>query len=326
VNGHLNDPRIRRILTPAGRQTAQWRAALDRFHAGDVTLTRRSAGEAAIKAVQRMLIFLGYSTSSTGAFVVDGDFGRGTNRGLAQFQFERRLSRNITRSHLCYPCRWQTARKNIVHVPEARLTRSTLSAMICVALEAIERNHVLCGDFDAATWYLDAIHDRRLLSCQEIYRRYRTHVEFALDAARERSALDIAPEWIYAIIKQETGGIVRPRFEQHVLSRLHRQYPKLDFTELRFRAMSQGPGQVLGENHRMVGAASAMDMYTSPLNDQVLFIVRYLAVRQKTLSRRRPSEADFRAIARFYNGRGYARHHYHERLERWHREFREIIN
>ena len=92
----LDDPRIQRILTPAGRQTSEWRDALDRFNAGDVTLTRRSAGEAAIKAVQRMLIFLGYSTSSTGAFVIDGDFGRGTNRGLAQFQFEHGLSRRST--------------------------------------------------------------------------------------------------------------------------------------------------------------------------------------------------------------------------------------
>ena len=53
-----------------------------------MTLTRQSAGESAIKAVQRLLIFLGYSTASSGAFLIDGDYGRGTNRGVAQFQFE----------------------------------------------------------------------------------------------------------------------------------------------------------------------------------------------------------------------------------------------
>ncbi len=322
----LDDPRIQRILTPAGRQTNEWGDALERFSAGDVTLTRASAGEAAIKAIQRMLVFLGYSTSSTGAFVIDGDFGRGTNRGLAQFQFEQGLSRRVTRRTLCYPCTWQTAPRYIVGVPDARLTLATLNAMVGTALDAIERGRVMCGDFETALSYLDAIHSRRLLSCREIHARYRGHVDSAIDRIRADQSVRIAPAWIYAIIKQETGGIVRPRFEQHVLSRLHRRHPKLDFVELRFRAMSQGLGQVLGENYRSVGAESAVDMYTSPLDEQVLFIARYLARKPKSVAKRRPSEQDFRTIARFYNGRGYEKHYYHERLARWHREFTQIID
>lgn len=322
----LDDPRIQRILTPSGRQTREWRDALDRFNAGDVTLTRRSAGEAAIKAVQRMLIFLGYSTSSTGAFVIDGDFGRGTNRGLAQFQFEHGLSRRSTRRTLCYPCTWQTARRYIVAVPDARLTHATLNAMIGTALDAVERDHVMCGDFDTALSYLDAIYAGRRLSCRKIYSRYRKHVDSAVSQLQAERSVKIAPEWIYAIIKQETGGIVRPRFEQHVLSRLHRNHPNLEFVELRFRAMSQGLGQVLGENYSTVGAESAIDMYTSPLNEQVLFIARYLARKPTPIGKHRPTEQDFRIIARFYNGRGYEKHYYHERLERWHREFGQILN
>jgi len=50
------------------------------------------AGESAIKAVQRLLVFLGYSTASSGAFLIDGDFGHGTNRGVAQVQFEKALT------------------------------------------------------------------------------------------------------------------------------------------------------------------------------------------------------------------------------------------
>jgi len=47
---------------------------LERLERGDTTLTRQSVGESAIKAVQRLLVFLGYSTASSGAFLIDGDF------------------------------------------------------------------------------------------------------------------------------------------------------------------------------------------------------------------------------------------------------------
>lgn len=325
LTGDIDDPRILRVLTPAGRPGKQWREALERFNAGDVSLTRRSAGEAAIKAIQRMLVFLGYSTSSSGAFVIDGDFGRGTNRGLAQFQYEHGLTRRANRRTLCYPCTWSSARRYIVAVPDVRLTTGTLTAMVNKAGEAIESGQVMCGDFEIALDYLNAIHRGSLLSCREIHARYRRHVDAAVDEMYTEKSIRIGPEWIYAIIKQETGGIVRPRFEQHVLSRLHRKHPRKDFVELRFQSMSQGLGQVLGQNYRAVGAASAFDMYTSPLSEQVLFIARFLARKPRQIAKRRPGEKDFRTIARFYNGRGYEKHYYHERLERWHREFRQIL-
>jgi hypothetical protein len=66
------DPRLQRILTHPDDDTAVWRSDLERFLAGDAGLTRRSAGEAAIMAVQRLMVFLGYSTASSGAFLVDG--------------------------------------------------------------------------------------------------------------------------------------------------------------------------------------------------------------------------------------------------------------
>ena len=83
----LKDERIQKIISVSGDES-DWRADLERLEHGDTTLTRQSAGESAIKAVQRLLVFLGYSTASSGAFLIDGDFGRGTNRGVAQFQFE----------------------------------------------------------------------------------------------------------------------------------------------------------------------------------------------------------------------------------------------
>lgn len=132
------------------------------------------------------------------------------------------------------------------------------------AIEAIDTNHVMCGDFETALSYLNAIHNERLLSCREIHSRYRAHVDAAIEQIRADRSVKIAPEWIY--------------------------------------------------------------MYMSPLDEQALFIARFLAEKPAPIAKRRPREQDFRAIARFYNGRGYEKHYYHERLERWHREFSEIIH
>ncbi|MCB0293018.1 MAG: peptidoglycan-binding protein, partial [Calditrichaeota bacterium] len=60
----IQDSRIQRIITHPDDSGAEWKRDLARFESGDVTLTRFSAGESTIKAVQRLLIFLGYSTSS----------------------------------------------------------------------------------------------------------------------------------------------------------------------------------------------------------------------------------------------------------------------
>lgn len=53
----LPDESIRRVLSLHGDES--WRDDLERLQRGDTTLTRQTAGEAAIKALQRLLIFLG---------------------------------------------------------------------------------------------------------------------------------------------------------------------------------------------------------------------------------------------------------------------------
>ena len=82
-----------------------------------------------------------------------------------------------------------------------------------------------------------------------------------------------------------------------------------------FRAEMRHGGQL---------AASARALVTSSLDEQVLFVARFLAQRSfpSAVSRTEPGEDDFRRVARYYNGPGYAAHHYHESLERWFREFR----
>jgi hypothetical protein len=322
----LADARIRRILSLADDRSDSWAADLARFERGDVTLTRQSVGESSIKAVQRLLIFLGYSTASTGAFLIDGDFGRGTNRAVAQFQLEHGLTRSISRKDLCYECTWQTASQKIVSIPDARLTPATLERMLEKARQMVEEGTMLCGNLDEAVFHLDALHRRRLLSCAEIRARYGRPVDQAV-AAVAVEGIVISHLWLLAIIKQETGGIVRPRFEQHLFSRMNESLRNAELAELRHRSMSMGLGQVLGENYRKVKAGSARAMYSSTIAEQVAHIARFLAANTAItaiVSRNKPTEKDFRAVARYYNGPGYEKHHYHESLARWFREFEAI--
>jgi len=320
----LSEPHIHRILN-LPNATPDWERELERLRQGDLTLSRKSAGESAIMAVQRLLVFLGYSTSSSGAFAIDGDFGRGTNRAVAQFQFESGLSRKITREVLCYDCTWQNAQQRITQIPDTRLTFATLETMVQRALEAVEQRQVLCGDFEEAVRHLDALHRRQMMTCREILDHYGDLAGQAGRRLDQERGVTVQPEWMLAIIRQETSGVVRPRFEQHLLTRYNRQEPTTDFVELRYRAMSMGLGQILGVNFQKVGAASAQTLYTSPLAEQVLFVARFIAAKPEVVSKKRPTDQDFRTLARYYNGSGYEAHHYHEGIARWFREFSDMM-
>lgn len=321
-----SEPRLQRILTHPDDDNEVWRADLARILSGDATLTRRSAGEAAVMAVQRLLIFLGYSTASSGGFLVDGDFGRGTNRGVAQFQFEHGLTRTITRAQLCYPCQWNTAARLITSIPDTTLTVATLERMASVALARIDAGEVMCGDLDDAVFHLNALHKRRFLDSRGILARYGAHAAAACTALLTEDGIAVRPEWILAIIRQETAGVIRPRFEQHYLSRLNEQHRTAPLADVRMRSMSLGLGQIMGENHRAVGAPGADALFTAPLNEQVAFVARFLRPRKEVVIKANPGEADFRSVARFYNGPGYEAHHYHESLARWFREFHQLID
>ncbi len=321
----VNDPKIQQVLSPPNA-SSHWDKDLDRLVQGDVTLNRRSAGEDSIRAFQRLLIFLGYSTSSTGAFSIDGDFGRGTNRALAQFEFDNQLEGSaITRKTLTYDCSWQTASKLIKSIPDVLLNIKTLEKMLVLANEAIDTNTVNCGDFDEAIFQLNALHDKKGLTCREINERYGVAAEKAAKELEAANGRIILPEWILAIIRQETAGVVRPRFEQHWLSKLSKKQATTDLVELRYQAMSFGLGQVMGFNFDRVGASSAKELYTLPLDKQIASIARFLTLSSRVrpaVQKSNPSAADFQAVARYYNGSGFAAHHYDESLARWFREFK----
>lgn len=318
------DPRIQRIIAHPLDADADWQSDLERFLSGSTQLTRHSAGEPAIIAVQRLLIFLGYSTASAGGFLVDGDFGRGTNRGIAQFQFEHGLDHGIDRATLCYPCKWNTASKLIVNIPDATLTVATLERMAALALERCAAGSVMTGNFEDAIFHLNALHKRQFLSSREIRRLYGAHAEAACSGIKESENITLRAEWVLAIIKQETAGVIRPRFEQHYLSRLNESHPGESLEELRMRSMSLGLGQIMGENYAAVGAPSATRLFTAPIAEQVAFIARFLKGKRAVAGKKDPTDGDFRAMARFYNGPGYEAHRYHESLARWFREFRQL--
>ena len=137
----------------------------------------------------------------------------------------------------------------------------------------------------------------------------------------------IQPEWILSIIRQETAGVVRPRFEQHWLSKLAKQQPNIALSELRYQSMSFGLGQVMGFNYKIVGAPSAQALFTSSLDKQVLAIALFMYGKRKVrpvISKINPSADDFKTVAYYYNGSGYAAHHYDESIARWFREFKII--
>ncbi|WP_431066085.1 N-acetylmuramidase domain-containing protein [Methylotuvimicrobium sp.] len=321
----MNDARIGRIIADANDHDDQWRDDLQRFLNGDASLTRASAGESGIKAIQRVLIFLGYSTTSTGAFTIDGDFGRGTNRAVAQFQFEHGLNPAISRKTICYECRWNTARTLITVIPDAKLTLTTLEKMLKAALDRIDAGHIMTGRFDDAIFHLNALHKRRFLDCRGILDRYGEMAQQASKQIEQEKGVAVRPEWILAIIRQETAGVIRPRFEQHYLSRLNKQHPDAPLEELRMQSMSLGLGQIMGANFKMVGAKSATELFTAPAEQQVAFVARFLTGRKDAVKKTKPEEADFRSVARYYNGPKYEAHHYHEQLARWHREFKALM-
>lgn len=322
----IRNKRVKRIITHPEDDTAIWRAGLERFLSGDTTLTRKSAGESGIRVIQRLLIFLGYSTSANGAFAIDGDFGRGTNRGVTQFLVEHDRTRSIDRTTLCYPCRWNTARTLISAIPDARLTPATLEKMVNIAVQRSETGQVMTGRFDDAIFHLNALDKRQYLDCRKILERYGGMSQAVSGKLQDEAGKLVRPEWILAIIRQETAGIIRPRFEQHYLSRLNRKHPSVDLEELRMQSMSMGLGQVMGANYKRVGATTATELFTAPAERQVEFVARFLSSREDVVKKNAPSDEGFHKLARYYNGSQYAAHHYHEGLARWHREFRMLMS
>jgi hypothetical protein len=88
--------------------------------------------------------------------------------------------------------------------------------------------------------------------------------------------------------------------------------------------MSLGLGQNMGFNQQHVGAPSAEAMLYNPEEDPVLYVARFIASKREVVAKAASTMSDFETMPRFYNGPAYAKHFYHERLQRWFQEFQRL--
>lgn len=329
----LDDPDVVSVLVGPRESGSAALQGLRFILAGDIT-DPRSIGGPTVTAIQRLLIFLGYSTSSSGAYVIDGQLGAGVNRAIAQFRYEAELVGSQStdgelRTSLTYPCTFQTCAGEIAAIPTQPTDRETLRALLDEVVEAIRTNQVMIGSLDEALFTLNSIHYGGRLSVEEIYDRYGASVDRAVDRIVDEKGVEMQPEWLLALIKQNSAGIPRPRFEQHFLSRLSRNEPDVEFRELRLRSTTMGFGQMLGDIYPRVGASSAGSMFTSPLDEQMMFLARFLGQPRDgavgdAIAKTDPQEEDFRTVARYFFGPGFKNSRHDETLAQTFREFRQI--
>lgn len=163
--------------------------------------------------------------------------------------------------------------------------------------------------------------------------------------------LNLTEDMVRAVVEVEASGsgfdgLGRPKilFEPHVFFRNlgerkralavnqglayrrwgERPYPKDSYPRLiaamqidrpaALRSASWGLGQILGENHKTVGYASAEEMVADLLDDEEKHLEQMMRfIEAESI------DDDLRALrwdvfARVYNGPGYARHGYHTKL------------
>lgn len=113
-----------------------------------------------VRAIQRILIFLKYSTTSSGAKKIDGDFGFGTNKGLGSFLIkkDRNLLVDIQGKSL------EEKEKNkfsIINYQANKLKLIKLNGPVLHALieeiSGAENNDVITGDINKAIEYIDQL-------------------------------------------------------------------------------------------------------------------------------------------------------------------------
>ena len=271
--------------------------------------------ETLVTSLQRTMIALGYSTTTSGACVIDGDFGNGTNRGMAQAIYDLTSDGRLvnhqtvpTRKELTPKCTWQNSAVVARDLCGVAVTARVVEAMFKYVKE--KPSKLLGGDPVTARRQLDAIERGRLDDKGAAMAGYR------MESAWVSKWNDIRPAWLMAVVLTETGGINRPRFEQHYFSRLAREYRTKSLREIRFLSMSMGLGQIMGVNYKAAGAESPEDLFTADTRDQLSFIANFLDPMRHITMKLDPSDNDFRKIAKYYNGPGYAKNNYDKKLKK----------
>jgi hypothetical protein len=112
-------------------------------------------------------------------------------------------------------------------------------------------------------------------------------------------------------------GVAYPKWGQKPYPK--DSYPRLELArsvnnEAAFRAVSVGLGQILGENFRSAGHTSAANMFVAACDsegEQLMQMARFIKANRLDESLRRKNWA---AFARGYNGPGYEKNNYDDKL------------
>lgn len=290
------------------------------------SVSLKKLSKSSIQAIQRMLVFLGYPTSEKGGILIDGDYGSGLNFGFSLFLFENGLIKDNSLNGIDFTrATWQSEQTPL---PELKLMPNQFLALLDSTKNAIETNNLIFRDKKMAINNLNHLHNRSAPDDLFVYNNFGDFARLASDSLSRELGISIYPPWLLAVIRQETGGVVRPRFESHLLSKLLTAYPDYSFKELRLRTTSFGLGQILGTNYRTVRASSATDMFYGSAFDQLLYIGRFLAKNRemaKVVIKNQPISEDFHTIGKYYNGPGYAKDNYHEKIQKYFNKYKRLF-
>ena len=237
-------------------------------------------------ALQRALVYLCYSTDMSGSAVIDGNVGAGTRRGATQF------------------CK------------ELQADRLDPASMLGV----IEQKLLMAGEVVAQVnvEYLDRLQSMTVMPASETYMTYYQ----ALVDSGDIAEMGLNQGLALAIIQIETAGIGRVRFESHVWDRA----TSLDDRERRFFSTSFGLFQIMGFNVDRCGLPVDYLQDQGDLERQFEVFANFIGRDKALLDEFRSEKPDYERIARHYNGPGFLKNNYHNKLKGAHGEFLNIIS
>lgn len=272
---------IKKILYPQGNVDTAVHDLFKKLLAGEIpradALRKGRCNKATAQALQRALVFLGYPTSSSGTYNIDGDFGNGTNKAFAYFIREHatELLRDDKGNYLTDDnlLSKKGLSGNISTVP---VDKEVFEVLILSLNLLIKGKYVWFQDVGAAIENLEALASgAKNMSTKQIIQRYRGAINNAVEYSTAKG-LRITPPWLVALIETQSGGRFRLHLDNSALEKYYtKQTPGAVFCtsglanmmECRLRSTRFGLGNRMGSDYSFTEAKSAFDLfYASPSN------------------------------------------------------------
>ncbi|MFW5758218.1 MAG: N-acetylmuramidase domain-containing protein, partial [Bacteroidota bacterium] len=287
--------------------------------------------------IQRALIYLSYPTGIQGNYSIDGDFGAGTNKGLAHFLREWDMNElrdengnMVGDDKLILPATYKTVKTVIPTFNTIPVKQKTIEILFRAVIKASEKKEIYLRDVEKAANNLDSIQNRSILSVNEIIDELRNEIKIAANYGKTKG-FDIKPWWIAAFVKTETGGLPRPKFEHHWLYNYYSKKTNggkindktlVNIRECRFNSTSFGLGQLMGANHTVTNlATSATELFYMSEEEQLKVMVDFLFKYKDTCSVVLKADvedaSEVEACVKTYNGPSYKTNDYHNLLYKY---------